>query len=125
MNKITDSKGNIYNSCPFIDKIKQLCGVQTKIIDRILVELESVRTINEELRKSAVNKSDVEQEVWETVGYLIGVRRCGEWDLKSYVSDKEKEIKDLEKEKDELDNKIINLTSKNEELLDEIKDLKK
>lgn len=118
MNKITDSKGNIYNSCPFIDKIKQLCGVQTKIIDKILVELESVRTINEELRKSAVNKSDVEQEVWETVGYLIGVRRCGEWDLKSYVSDKEKEI-------DELENKIINLTSKNEELLDEIKDLKK
>jgi chromosome segregation ATPase len=119
-----DSKGNIYNSCPYINSIQDLCKQQKEIIDQIISELEKVRTINEELRKSAVNKSDVEQEVWETVGDLIGVRRCDEWDLKSYVSDKEKEIKDLEEEKEKLENEISDLTSKNEELLDEIKDLK-
>tara|TARA_R110000868_G_scaffold270804_3_gene530258 strand:- start:220 stop:630 length:411 start_codon:yes stop_codon:yes gene_type:complete len=134
MIKIKDSKGNIYDSCPFINSIQELCKQQKEIIDQIISDLEKVRAINGKLRDAALSEEAIEKiketskrEVWETVGDIIGFRKdrsqyryqleCDERVLKENLYDKEGEIKNL---KDEIEN----LTSKNQELLDQLTDLK-
>ena len=113
--KIEDSKGNIYNSCPFIDEILTLCNQQAEIITKIKEELEKVRKINEALRENQRDESEFKKtieeakdEVWGKVADIIGTRN---WKYTEY------DLGDLVREVEEL-------RDENKNLLKEIEDLK-
>lgn len=121
--KIEDSKGNIYNSCPFIDEILTLCNQQAEIITKIKEELEKVRKINEALRENQRDESEFKKtieeakdEVWGKVADIIGTRNWkytepGNWKYTEY------DLGDLVREVEEL-------RDENKNLLKEIEDLK-
>ncbi len=123
--KIRDSKGNIYNSCPFIDKIIQFLDTQIESANAIKVELENVRAINSELRNEnaelkenlLVDKYKDEAENYkdklEIVEDYLGVAFEGRHEqyFKSYIVEIANKIKELEKENLELKEEINNLTN--------------
>jgi aspartyl/asparaginyl-tRNA synthetase len=104
---IRTSKGVIYDSCPYIDKILKLCDEQKEIIDKILNELEKVREINQELRKN--NPDDAQKIVYEEVADILGIRNCNERILIKFFEDLNNEIKDLKSENEDLLSKIEEL----------------
>lgn len=114
MKMVTNSKGEIYTSCSFINEIKSLCDEQVKIINDIKEQLETVRKINASLRENQKDEIEIQKaiedgrdETWEEVADIIGSRR-------NWV---EGDLKDLMKE-------IQNLKEENQNLLKEIEDLK-
>ncbi len=117
--KIKDSKGNIYDSCPYINSIQELCSQQQEIIGKIVNELEKVRAINQELRNSDKREEVAQKEVWEEVGDIFNIVRCNERDLKNL----NKEYEDFQKQIKELESEVSDLKSTNKDLLEQIQDL--
>jgi len=111
--KIRDSKGNIYNSCHFIDKIIQFLDTQIENANVIKVELENVRAINSELRKESL-EGDYKDKLKIVEDYL-GVNFEGHYEkwFKSGIKEIADKISTLEKENEELKEEINNLTNKN------------
>jgi hypothetical protein len=117
-NKIRDSKGNIYNSCNFIDKIIQFLDNQIENANVIKVELEKVRAINAELRKESIaeeykNKIDEYKDKLKIVEDELGVGFEGHYEkwFESGIKEIADKISALEKENQELKEEINNLTN--------------
>lgn len=112
--KIKDSKGNIYDSCPYIDEIISTLDEQLSFYNSIKTNLEIIRKINRELRhlKDEINI----RTKYDIVNMYLSI---DSEDLKSVeyaskdIADKLKRLEDLEKENEELKQEINNLTNKN------------
>lgn len=130
--KIKDSKGNIYDSCPYIDKIiskleEQLnLSEQFSFYDAIRTNLEIIRKINQELRNLRDKKiQELEEKIqsfqeisnkYEIVDDLLGIdAKDLRWVKHNTqdIADKLKRLENLEKENEELKQEINNLTNKN------------
>lgn len=130
--KIKDSKNNIYDSCPYIDKIiltleKQLnLEEQFSFYDAIRTNLEIIRKINQELRNLRDKKiQELEKKIqsfqeisdkYEIVNDLLGIdAKDLRWVKHNTqdIADKLKRLENLEKENEELKQEINNLTNKN------------
>lgn len=125
--KIKDSKGNIYDSCPYIDKIistleKQLnLEEQFSFYDAIRTNLEIIRKINQELRNLRDKKiQELEEKIqsfqeisdkYEIVNDLLGIdAKDLRWVKHNTqdIADKLKRLEKLEKENEELKKEINN-----------------
>lgn len=125
--KIKDSKGNIYDSCPYIDKIistleeKLNLSEQFSFYDRIRTNLEIIRKINRELRHLNDGKIlALEQRIlgleeisnkYEIVNDLLGIdAKDLRWVKHNTqdIADKLKRLEKLEKENEELKKEINN-----------------
>ena len=122
--KIKDSKGNIYDSCPYIDEIISTLDEQLSFYNSIKSNLEIIRKINRELRHLKDGRVlALEQRIlaleeisdkYEIVNDLLGIDGC---DLRwvkhntQDIVDKLKRLEDLEKENEELKQEINNLTN--------------
>ena len=123
--KIKDSKGNIYDSCPYIDKIistleKQLnLEEQFSFYDAIRTNLEIIRKINQELRNLRDEKiQELEEKIqsfqeisdkYEIVNDLLGIdAKDLRWVKHNTqdIADKLKRLEKLEKENEELKKEI-------------------
>ena len=130
--KIKDSKGNIYDSCPYIDEIistleKQLnLEEQFSFFSSIKNNLEIIRKINQELRNLRDKKiQELEEKIqsfqeisdkYEIVNDLLGIdAKDLRWVKHNTqdIADKLKRLEKLEKENEELKKEINNLTNKN------------
>ena len=130
--KIKDSKGNIYDSCPYIDKIistleeKLNLEEQFSFYDAIRTNLEIIRKINQELRNLRDKKiQELEEKIqsfqeisdkYEIVDDLLGIdAKDLRWVKHNTqdIADKLKRLEKLEKENEELKEEINNLTNKN------------
>ena len=123
--KIKDSKGNIYDSCPYIDTIISTLEEQLSLkeqfsfYDRIRTNLEIIRKINRELRHLKDGKILALEEIsdkYEIVNNLLGIDdKDLRWVKHSTqdIADKLKRLENLEKENEELKEEINNLTNKN------------
>ncbi len=127
--KIKDSKGNIYDSCPYIDKIistleKQLnLEEQFSFYDAIRTNLEIIRKINQELRNLRDEKiQELEEKIqsfqeisdkYEIVNDLGIDAKDLRWVKHNTqdIADKLKRLEKLEKENEELKKEINNLTT--------------
>jgi DNA repair exonuclease SbcCD ATPase subunit len=126
--KIKDSKGNIYDSCPYIDKIistleKQLnLEEQFSFYDAIRTNLEIIRKINQELRNLRDKKiQELEEKIqsfqeisdkYEIVNDLLGIDAKDLRWVKHNTqdrADKLKRLEELEKENEELKEEIDNI----------------
>ena len=124
--KIKDSKGNIYDSCPYIDKIISTLDEQFSFYNNIKSNLEIIRKINRELRHLEDGRVlALEQRIlaleeisdkYEIVNDLLGIDdkdlRWVKHNTKD-IADKLERLENLEKENEELKNEINNLTNKN------------
>ena len=127
--KIKDSKGNIYDSCPYIDEIISTLDEQLSFYNNIKSNLEIIRKINRELRHLKDGRVlALEQRIlaleeisdkYEIVNDLLGI---DDKDLRwvkhntQDIADKLKRLEYLEKEYEELKwelQEINNLTNKN------------
>ena len=125
--KIKDSKGNIYDSCPYIDEIistleKQLnLEEQFSFYDAIRTNLEIIRKINQELRNLKDKKiQELEEKIqsfqeisdkYEIVNDLLGIdAKDLRWVKHNTqdIADKLKRLENLEKENEELKKEINN-----------------
>lgn len=128
--KIKDSKGNIYDSCPYIDKIistleeKLNLEEQFSFYDAIRTNLEIIRKINQELRNLRDEKiQELEEKIqsfqeisdkYEIVNDLLGIdAKDLRWVKHNTqdIADKLKRLEKLEKENEELKKEINNLTT--------------
>lgn len=129
--KIKDSKGNIYDSCPYIDKIISTLEEQLNLeeqfsfYDAIRTNLEIIRKINQELRNLRDKKiQELEEKIqsfqeisdkYEIVNDLLGIDAK---DLKwvkhntQDIADKLKRLEKLEKENEELKIEIFFLEAR-------------
>ena len=124
--KIKDSKGNIYDSCPYIDEIISTLDEQLSFYNSIKSNLEIIRKINRELRHLKDGRVlALEQRIlaleeisdkYEIVNDLLGIDskdlRWVKLNTKD-IADKLERLENLEKENEELKNEINNLTNKN------------
>ena len=124
--KIKDSKGNIYDSCPYIDKIISTLDEQFSFYNNIKSNLEIIRKINRELRHLEDGRVlALEQRIlaleeisdkYEIVNDLLGIDdkdlRWVKHNTKD-IADKLERLENLEKENEELKQEINNLTNKN------------
>jgi DNA repair ATPase RecN len=124
--KIKDSKGNIYDSCPYIDKIISTLDEQFSFYNNIKSNLEIIRKINRELRHLKDGRVlALEQRIlaleeisdkYEIVNDLLGIDskdlRWVKLNTKD-IADKLERLENLEKENEELKQEINNLTNKN------------
>ena len=128
--KIKDSKGNIYDSCPYIDEIISTLDKQQLFVlsfyDGIKSNLEIIRKINRELRHLEDGRVlALEQRIlaleeisdkYEIVNDLLGIDdkdlRWVKHNTKD-IADKLERLENLEKENEELKQEINNLTNKN------------
>ncbi len=123
--KIKDSKGNIYDSCPYIDKIistleeKLNLEEQFSFYDAIRTNLEIIRKINQELRNLRDKKiQELEEKIqsfqeisdkYEIVNDLLGIdAKDLRWVKHNTqdIADKLKRLEKLEKENEELKKEI-------------------
>ena len=130
--KIKDSKGNIYDSCPYIDKIFSTIDNQLSFYNdepikiSIKSNLEIIRKINQELRNLRDKKiQELEEKIqsfqeisdkYEIVNDLLGIdAKDLRWVKHNTqdIADKLKRLEKLEKENEELKEEINNLTNKN------------
>ena len=106
--KIKDSKGNIYDSCPYINEIISTLDEQLSFYNNIKSNLEIIRKINQELRSSS--------DKYEIVNDLLGID-CKDLRWVKHntqdIADKLKRLENLEEENEELKEEINNLTNKN------------
>ena len=127
--KIKDSKGNIYDSCPYIDEIISTLDEQLSFYNSIKSNLEIIRKINRELRhlkdgrvlalEQRIQALEEISDRYEIVNNLLGI---DDKDLRwvkhntQDIADKLKRLEYLEKEYEELKwelQEINNLTNKN------------
>ena len=118
--KIKDSKGNIYDSCPYINEIISTLEEQLSLkeqfsfYDRIRTNLEIIRKINRELRHLK-DETNIRTK-YDIVNMYLDI---DSEDLKYVkytskdIADKLKRLENLEKENEELKQEINNLTNKN------------
>lgn len=132
--KIKDSKGNIYDSCPYVDEIisileKQLFArilpinleEQFSFFSSIKSNLEIIRKINQELRNLRDKKiQELEEKIqsfqeisdkYEIVNDLLGIdAKDLRWVKHNTqdIADKLKKLENLEKENEELKKEINN-----------------
>ena len=106
--KIKNSRGEIYNSCPYIDEIISTLGEQLSFYNNIKTNLEIIRKINQELRHSS-DKYEIVNDLLDIDGKDL---RWVKYNARD-IADKLKRLKDLEKENEELKKEINNLTNKN------------
>ena len=106
--KIKDSKGNIYDSCPYIDEIISTLDEQFSFYNNIKSNLEIIRKINRELRHLKDGRILALEEIsdkYEIVNDLLGIDdkdlRWVKHNTKD-IADKLKRLEDLEKENEEL-----------------------
>ena len=130
--KIKDSKGNIYDSCPYIDEIFSTIDDQLSFYNDgpikigIKSNLEIIRKINQELRNLRDEKiQELEEKIqsfqeisdkYEIVNDLLGIdAKDLRWVKHNTqdIADKLKKLENLEKENEELKQEINNLTNKN------------
>ncbi len=124
--KIKDSKGNIYDSCPYIDEIISILDEQFTFYSSIKSNLEIIRKINQELRNLRDKKiQELEEKIqsfqeisdkYEIVNDLLGIdAKDLRWVKHNTqdIADKLKRLEKLEKENEELKEEINNLTNKN------------
>ena len=118
--KIKDSKGNIYDSCPYINEIISTIDDQLSFYNdgpikiSIKSNLEIIRKINRELRhlKDETNirtKYDIVNMHLNIDSEDLKYVECNSKD----IADKLKRLENLEKENEELKEEINNLTNKN------------
>lgn len=117
--KIKDSKGNIYDSCPYIDEIistleKQLnLEEQFSFYDAIRTNLEIIRKINRELR-NLKDETNIRAK-YDIVNMYLNIDsenlKFVEYASKDIAS-KLKRLEELEKENEELKQEINDLTNK-------------
>ena len=112
--KIKDSKGNIYDSCPYIDEIISTLDEQFSFYNNIKSNLEIIRKINRELRHLK-DETNIRTK-YDIVNMHLNI---DSEDLKHVeyaskdIADKLKRLENLEKENEELKQEINNLTNKN------------
>ena len=116
--KIKDSKGNIYDSCPYIDEIISTLDKQQLFVlsfyDGIKTNLEIIRKINRELRHLK-DETNIRTK-YDIVNMHLNI---DSEDLKHVeyaskdIADKLKRLENLEEENEELKEEINNLTNKN------------
>ena len=132
--KIKDSKGNIYDSCPYIDKIISTIddklsfyndgpnkSLTTNEVISIKSNLEIIRKINQELRNLRDKKiQELEEKIqsfqeisdkYEIVNDLLGIdAKDLRWVKHNTqdIADKLKRLEKLEKENEELKQEINN-----------------
>ena len=118
--KIKDSKGNIYDSCPYINKIISTLEEQLSLkeqfsfYDSIRTNLEIIRKINRELRHLK-DETNIRTK-YDIVNMHLNI---DSEDLKHVeyaskdIADKLKRLENLEEENEELKEEINNLTNKN------------
>lgn len=118
--KIKDSKGNIYDSCPYINEIISTIDDQLSFYNdgpikiSIKSNLEIIRKINRELRHLK-DETNIRTK-YDIVNMHLNI---DSEDLKHVeyaskdIAGKLKRLEDLEKENEELKKEINNLTNKN------------
>lgn len=110
--KIKNSKGEIYNSCPFIDEILSKLDEQIEICKSMKENLEKIRQINQELRSlrdEEINKLQNFRDKFEIVNAELSIDSNDlEW-IKFNVKDISNKLEDLEKENKELKEEIDNI----------------
>lgn len=119
--KIKDSKGNIYDSCPYIDKIFSILDEQFTFYSSIKSNLEIIRKINQELRNLRDKKiQELEEKIqsfqeisdkYEIVNDLLNIdAKDLRWVKHNTqdIADKLKRLENLEKENEELKKEINN-----------------
>ena len=118
--KIKDSKGNIYDSCPYINKIISTLEEQLSLkeqfsfYDSIRTNLEIIRKINRELRHLK-DETNIRTK-YDIVNMHLNI---DSEDLKHVeyaskdIANKLKRLENLEEENEELKQEINNLTNKN------------
>jgi len=117
--KIKDSKGNIYDSCPYIDKIFSTIDDQLSFYNdgpvkiSIKSNLEIIRKINRELR-NLKDETNIRAK-YDIVNMYLNIDsenlKFVEYASKD-IAYKLKRLEDLEKENEELKEEINNLTNK-------------
>ena len=117
--KIKDSKGNIYDSCPYIDKIFSTIDDQLSFYNdgsikiSIKSNLEIIRKINRELR-NLKDETNIRAK-YDIVNMYLNIDsenlKLVEYASKD-IAYKLKRLEDLEKENEELKEEINNLTNK-------------
>ena len=117
--KIKDSKGNIYDSCPYIDKIISTIDDQLSFYNDGLIKisiksnLEIIRKINRELR-NLKDETNIRAK-YDIVNMYLDIDsenlKLVEYAIKD-IAYKLKRLEDLEKENEELKQDINNLTNK-------------
>ena len=118
--KIKDSKGNIYDSCPYINEIISTLEEQLSLkeqfsfYDRIRTNLEIIRKINRELRHLK-DETNIRTK-YDIVNMHLNIDsedlKYVEYTSKD-IAGKLKRLENLEKENEELKEEINNLTNKN------------
>ena len=118
--KIKDSKGNIYDSCPYIDKIISTINDQLSFYNDELIKisiksnLEIIRKINRELRHLK-DETNIRTK-YDIVNMYLDIDsedlKYVEYTSKD-IAGKLKRLENLEKENEELKQEINNLTNKN------------
>lgn len=92
--KITNSKGEIYNTCPYLNKIKDFL-IENNANSDLIEALETARAINSELRELSQEDKIIEYDE-------IKLLYCSRWDTSdtplNAITRMEKEIDDLKKE---------------------------
>ena len=118
--KIKDSKGNIYDSCPYINKIISTLEEQLSLkeqfsfYDSIRTNLEIIIKINRELRHLK-DETNIRTK-YDIVNMHLNI---DSEDLKHVeyaskdIANKLKRLENLEEENEELKQEINNLTNKN------------
>lgn len=113
--KIKNSKGQIYNSCPFIDEIIGKLDEQIEACKSIKENLEKVRQINQELRSSQneeINKLENFKEKFEIADAELNIDHHELRWVKYNVLDISNKLKELEKENKELKEEIDNIKNR-------------
>lgn len=117
--KLKNSRGEIYNSCPFIDDIicelHILCesNIQNKSFNLIKKNLEIIREINRELR-NLKDETNIRSK-YDIVNMYLNIDSENLKFIESGLKDiayKLERLEDLEKENEELKQEINNLTNK-------------
>lgn len=107
--KITNSKGKIYFSCPFINEIIDKLNEQIEACKSMKENLEKVRQINQELRSlrdEEINKLENFKDKFEIVDAELNIDSQDLRWVKFNVLDISQKLKELEKENKELKEEI-------------------
>ena len=107
--KITNSKGEVYNSCPFIDKIISFLDRTIDDANQIKEDIEKVRGINQALREKTEDSLIDKLKIVES---YLNISFTGQYEkfFEREIIDISKKIEILEKENQELRDQIENLT---------------
>ena len=105
--KVKNSRGEIYHSCPYIDEIISTLDEQLSFYNNIKTNLEIIRKINQELRHSS-DKYEIVNDLLDIDSEDLGWVKHNTKD----IADKLKRLENLEKENEKLKQEINDLTNK-------------